>query len=150
MLPTERDGAKKRAWPVTLSALLLSALVLPSPFVLACTLWSAAGQRAMGGGTLLAKNRDWAPDHQQYLERLVSQDGAYPSIGLVVRGNDSPGIKAGVNRHGLTVVSASPPRFLQKNKELQREQGLVRKLLSGCKTVREALSIARGLLAPVS
>lgn len=27
----------------------------------ACTLWGATGQSVEGGGTLIAKNRDWAP-----------------------------------------------------------------------------------------
>lgn len=85
-----------------ISALICSlCAVLPAH---ACTLWAAAGH-ASTDGTLLVKNRDWAPDHQQSL-RLVKGRG-YAFVGLYADGGRAPGIKAGVNQEGLSVVSAS-------------------------------------------
>lgn len=71
----------------------------------ACTLWGAVGEAA-GGGTLLAKNRDWFPDHRQYLKKVRPVNG-HVFLGLYVEGNDSPGLKAGINDRGLSIVSAS-------------------------------------------
>ena len=71
----------------------------------ACTLWAAVGEAA-GGGTLLSKNRDWKPDHRQSLKLVHPQDGlAY--LGLYAEDGDDPGLKAGVNERGLSIVSAS-------------------------------------------
>jgi hypothetical protein len=41
----------------------------------ACTLWGAAGELVAGGGTLVAKNRDWPPDHRQDAEHRSSEGG---------------------------------------------------------------------------
>jgi isopenicillin-N N-acyltransferase-like protein len=72
---------------------------------LACTLWGAAGSDA-GGGTLISKNRDWAPDHHQYLKQVRPSTG-FAYFGLYAEGNDDPGLKAGINEKGLSIVSAS-------------------------------------------
>lgn len=71
----------------------------------ACTLWGAAGADA-ADGTILSKNRDWKPDHQQSL-KLVRPAQGYAYFGLYAEGNDEPGLKAGVNEKGLSIVSAS-------------------------------------------
>lgn len=71
----------------------------------ACTLWGAAGA-ASAEGTLLAKNRDWKPDHAQSL-RLRHPRHGYAYLGLYADTGSAPGIKAGVNEKGLAVVSAS-------------------------------------------
>ena len=71
----------------------------------ACTLWAAAGPEA-NGGTLLAKNRDWKPDHRQTLKRVRSQNGL-AFFGLYTQDNDDPGIKAGINEKGLSIVVAA-------------------------------------------
>lgn len=71
----------------------------------ACTLFAAAGAQA-GQGTLLAKNRDWRPDHRQVLS-LVRPPAGFAYLGLFAQGSQDPGLKAGVNERGLTIVSAS-------------------------------------------
>lgn len=86
-----------------LIALLICAL---NPMLaLACTLWGAAGADA-GGGTLISKNRDWAPDHHQLLKKVRPPKG-WAYYGLFAEGNGDPGIKAGINEKGLTIVSAA-------------------------------------------
>lgn len=79
----------------------------------ACTLWGAAGGLAQGG-TLMAKNRDWAPDHRQYLKKVLPRQGLR-YFGLYAEGNKDPGLKAGINEKGLAIVSASSniPRKLR-------------------------------------
>jgi hypothetical protein len=52
-----------RKLTLTLSLACLAALPLAAP-ARSCTLWAVAGQAA-GGGALIAKNRDWVPDHVQ-------------------------------------------------------------------------------------
>ncbi len=71
----------------------------------ACTLWGAVGMAA-GGGTLLAKNRDWRPDHVQSIRLIHPKRGA-SYVGLFADNGSAPGLKAGVNEYGLSVVSAS-------------------------------------------
>jgi hypothetical protein len=138
--PMESHLSKSIRWAVVLwitSFIVMVSLVPKSP---ACTLWSAAGESVVGGGTLIAKNRDWVPNHQQRLELSSIHDPGYRYLGLVAYGNDSPGLKAGVNSEGLVVVSASPPSYLEKDKSLKRVSGICRKLLADCNTVEEALS----------
>lgn len=112
----------------------------------ACTLWGAAGAFVQDGGTLLVKNRDWRPDHRQKLE-LVSGSGIL-YLALVAEGNQSGGAKAGVNAQGLSVVSASPPAYLEHDKTLPRTRGLIRKMLSRCRSVEEALAMSHDLVGP--
>jgi len=80
-------------------------LALISSQTVACTLWAVAGPEA-SGGTLVSKNRDWKPDHTQKLKLVRSKQG-FDYFGLYAEGNDDPGLKAGVNEKGLTIVSAS-------------------------------------------
>lgn len=83
--------------------LLIGLLPLP---LLACTLWGAGGDTVADGGTLISKNRDWKPDHHQTL-KLVRPAQGYAYFGLYAEGNSDPGLKAGSNEKGLTIVSAS-------------------------------------------
>ena len=96
-----------------LIAILICALS-PMP-ALACTLWGAAGAAA-NGGTLISKNRDWAPDHHQVLKKVHPKKG-WAYFGLYAEGNGDPGLKAGVNEKGLTIVSASSnlPRSVRED-----------------------------------
>jgi len=84
----------------------------------ACTLWAAAGDRVAGGGTLIHKNRDWNPDHQQDL-RLVIPKSGFRYLSLYTTGNDWVGTKAGVNSEGLVIVTASAPVHLDKKINFQ-------------------------------
>ena len=72
----------------------------------ACTLWGATGRAVEGGGTLIAKNRDWTPDHRQELT-VMQEAGKYGFLALKAVGGAEPGIKAGVNERGLVIVSAT-------------------------------------------
>jgi hypothetical protein len=85
---------------------LVTLLALVPARLDACTLWAAIGDTTAGGGTLLSKNRDWKPDHRQSL-KLVHPHEGFAYLGLFAEGNDDPGLKAGVNEQGLSIVSAS-------------------------------------------
>jgi hypothetical protein len=113
-----------------------------------CTLWFAAGDRVEGGGTLIAKNRDWVPNHLQVLGLSSIHDSGHRYLGLIAQGNKSPGLKAGVNEHGFVVVTASPPSYLGQNKELKRVHGIARRMLAQCKNITEALSHHEWLVGP--
>ena len=103
----------------------------------ACTLWAGAGESIVGGGTIISKNRDWLPDHQQQL-RLIVQ-GGYRFISLYAVGNDASGTKAGVNEKGLVVVSASPPSYLEKPENYTGKTS-VRNLLTRYDSVEAAIN----------
>ncbi|MBK1682538.1 carcinine hydrolase/isopenicillin-N N-acyltransferase family protein [Rhodoferax fermentans] len=121
--------------------LLLVWSVLLAPWsAWACTLWAVAGTQA-GGGTLISKNRDWVPDHWQYLKKVSPKTGL-KFLGLYAEGNNAPGLKAGVNERGLSIVSASSniPRSVR---EAQPDKhGIMVQVLSGYSTVRAVLDDA--------
>jgi len=127
---------------------LVIGTLLISPSAYPCTLWSAASDRVLGGGTLIAKNRDWAPNHQQVLELSSIRDSGYRYLGLIAQGNDSPGLKAGVNENGFVVVTASPPSHLGQDEELKKVHGITRKMLAQCKDIQEAISHREWLVGP--
>jgi hypothetical protein len=109
----------------TLLAVVIFAL--PPVPATACTLWGAAGAAA-DGGTLISKNRDWKPDHTQYLKMVRPKKGlAY--FGLFAEGNDEPGLKAGVNEKGLTIISASSNIPRRTREQQMGEHGLMRRIL---------------------
>jgi hypothetical protein len=115
----------------------------------ACTLWGAAGAAAAGGGTLVAKNRDWAPDHRQELV-LLRPPGGYAAVALLAVGGDEPGVKAGVNEKGLAIVSATAAQFSSAaRKSIQQKKGLLRHLLATCASVAEVLQQVDGMRRPV-
>lgn len=106
----------------------------------ACTLWAGAGDSIVGGGTMISKNRDWLPDNQQQI-RLIA-DGGYRFISLYSIGNEVSGTKAGINEKGFSVVSASPPRYLEKPENYKGMTSL-RALLSRYDSVQSALNALR-------
>jgi isopenicillin-N N-acyltransferase like protein len=113
----------------------------------ACTLFAAAGETVRGGGVLIAKNRDWRPDHVQSL-RSVSPMAGYRYFGLFADGNDEPGLKAGVNEKGLVVVSATssiPPKL---RAAMPRTRNLLSKLLATSASVEEAMHHAEWFVGP--
>lgn len=103
----------------------------------ACTLWAAAGKRVVGGGTLIHKNRDWAPDHQQEL-RIVTPKSGFRYLSLYTTGNDWGGTKAGVNSEGLVIVAAAAPSYLDKKVHFQGRTNTAT-LLSRYASVNQAL-----------
>lgn len=112
----------------------------------ACTLWGAAGS-ASAQGTLLVKNRDWAPDHTQSL-RMVKPAGGIAYLGLYADSGRSPGIKAGVNQSGLSVVSASASSLSRAVREQDRERhGVIAAVLSRYHSLDEVAAHASGLFS---
>jgi len=96
----------------------------------ACTLWAAAGPQASGGGTLLAKNRDWRHGQRQALEYRFPRHGI-PYFGLYAVDGQARGIKAGVNRDGLSAVTASASSIPNALRASQPgKQGVLRRILS--------------------
>ena len=120
--------------------LALSGLLLLAGPASACTLWGAAGAEA-GGGTLVSKNRDWAPDHRQFL-RIVKPKEGLAWLGLYTEGNDHPGLKAGTNERGLTVVTASSaiPQKLRSSRPDRR--GAASRVLAGYASVDAVMADA--------
>ena len=105
----------------------------------ACTLWGAVVTNAPGG-TFLSKNRDWKPDHAQEL-KLQRPENGYAYFGLYAVGGTEPGIKAGVNEKGLTVVTASASCIPASKKGRQPgKHGVISRLLSGCASCDEVLA----------
>jgi isopenicillin-N N-acyltransferase like protein len=104
-----------------------------------CTLFGAAGETVATGGTVLVKNRDWRPDQSQELALVVPETG-HRFIGLFARGGKAPGLKAGVNEAGLSVVSAtagSVPRAARMAGA--GLGGRLRALLVDCDSVAQAV-----------
>lgn len=100
----------------------------------ACTLWAAAGNSVVNGGTLIAKNRDWEPNHPQEL-KMVRFKNRYRFIGLYDKYSEDTSLKAGVNEFGLTVVNAAAPEIYLQHRAITME--LLERILSQCKTVSE-------------
>ena len=103
----------------------------------ACTLWAAAGDRVADGGTMIHKNRDWSPNHQQEL-RLVTPKKGFRYLSLYTTGNEWIGTKAGVNSEGLVIVTASAPSYLDKKVNFQGKTNTAT-LLSRYESVDKAL-----------
>lgn len=113
----------------------------------ACTLFAAVGERVKGGGMLIAKNRDWRPNHTQILKVAAPKIG-HRYFGLYTEGNDEPGLKAGINAKGLVVVSATASIPRKERQAMPRTTNLLGKLLNGSTTVDEALRHGNWFLGP--
>jgi len=106
----------------------------------ACTLWGAAGNAVEGGGVLITKNRDWAPDHRQQLN-IVRPKEAYSSVVLAAVGGAEPGSKAGVNEKGLVIVTATVNQVpTAERKRVDQKKGLMSHLLAQCASVEDVLN----------
>ena len=115
----------------------------------ACTLWGAAGATVDGGGTLVAKNRDWSPDHRQELSVLRPAQG-YRSLLLTAVGGAEPGAKAGVNEKGLVIVSATASQVPgTQRKAARQKKELMSFFLTTCASVDELLNQVELLRRPV-
>lgn len=124
-----RRRRQMKGWPVFIARLVAVVMLQAVPGTLpACTLWAAAGADT-GGGTLLSKNRDWKPDHQQVLKRVHPRHG-FTYFGLYAQDSDEPGIKAGVNEKGLSIVSASASSIPKSVRSSQTgKQGVMTRIL---------------------
>nr|WP_314901731.1 carcinine hydrolase/isopenicillin-N N-acyltransferase family protein [uncultured Deefgea sp.] len=123
-------------------------LLIVSGPAAACTLWGAAGDAVEGGGTLLAKNRDWRPDHTQSIRILTPKQG-FRYVGLFADDGAEPGIKAGVNEQGLAVVSAAASSIPKKIRNAQTDvRGVMSKILRQYGSVAEVMADAAILFQP--
>jgi hypothetical protein len=115
----------------------------------ACTLWGASGTAVEGGGTLVAKNRDWSPDHHQELVVLKPTQG-YRALLLKAVGGAEPGVKAGVNEKGLVIVSATASQVDGRQRTANRQKrDLMSHFLSACADIDELLGKIELLRRPV-
>lgn len=115
----------------------------------ACTLWGAAGTAVDGGGTLIAKNRDWTPNHRQELFVLKPEQG-YRALLLKAVGGTEPGVKAGVNEKGLVIVSATASQAVAAQRSADRQKKeLMSHFLSTCADVDALLMKIDLLRRPV-
>jgi isopenicillin-N N-acyltransferase like protein len=126
---------KHRVATLFLAFLAVLAAASPAP---ACTLWAAVGGSA-GGGALIAKNRDWAPDHVQEL-RLVAPEQGHKYFGLFALGGKKPRLTAGINDAGLAICSASAGSIPKGERGENTIAGLMGKILSGCGNVAAVLA----------
>ncbi|GFK95044.1 hypothetical protein NNJEOMEG_02897 [Fundidesulfovibrio magnetotacticus] len=130
--------------PSRLLAVLLPALLLWAGNAPACTLWALQGADVAGGGSILVKNRDFAPDHPTRFALLAPRGGYRVAAMLSVTPEGRTMVVGGVNEKGLAVVTATAgtiPRSLRL--ERIREGGLVgaaRTLLSRCASVDEVFA----------
>jgi len=131
------------------TALMVLLFFASLPNAFSCTLWSAHGDGVVrGGGTLIAKNRDWVPNHRQVLKAVTPRSG-HRYFGIFAEGNDEPGLKAGINEKGLVVISStasSVPKLLRR--ETERTRGLLVKLLRECDGVDSALKDGKRFAGP--
>jgi hypothetical protein len=124
-----------KSLPLLVSAVLSGLIAAP-----ACTLWGVAGERAEGHGTIIVKNRDWRPDHIQETKTVTPRTGN-KYFGLYAVGGDEPGIKAGVNCKGLTVITASAsciPQAMRKNQP--GKKGVIAEILTNYDSVDALLA----------
>ncbi|MCE5244047.1 MAG: carcinine hydrolase/isopenicillin-N N-acyltransferase family protein [Syntrophobacteraceae bacterium] len=124
----------RTSWGILILLLLLEAFPVGAS---ACTCWSAAGERALGGGTILAKNRDWEPQRDEL--KVVAPPGGLRYVALVaIPDGGKRRVVAGVNEKGLAVVSLSASSVPKKDRTIGAG-GLNEKLLAGFDSVDAAL-----------
>ena len=103
----------------------------------ACTLWGAAGEKVEGGGTLVAKNRDWTPTQFQDIRRVVPKEG-FRYLGLFATDEEGTGLKAGINEKGLVVVTATASVIPGEKRRTSPPNGIsTAEILKTCSTVDE-------------
>lgn len=135
----------------------LSCTFLGTPsLVKACTLYGATGSSFVeGGGTLVAKNRDFTPKHGQMVE-LVKPIKGVPYYGLFETKKDGTRgpLRAGLNEKGLYVANSAasnlPRELVQKSPQftLKGVHGSMAYLLANSQTVDEALKRTEAFKGP--
>ncbi|OGV49630.1 MAG: hypothetical protein A2017_17585 [Lentisphaerae bacterium GWF2_44_16] len=105
----------------------------------ACTLWAASGDKVEGGGSLLAKNRDYrpAPDQVCTLE-TVKPSQAYEYTALIRTHKEKKYVKAGVNEKGLAIVS-STASSVEDDNDVHTVKNVCAGILASCDSVDAAL-----------
>lgn len=104
----------------------------------ACTLFAANGSVVDGGGTLVGKNRDAAPDIQ-FIQFNNNNKNAY--YGLACGDpNGKNMMTAGVNDKGLVIILAKTSSMNQKVRATMGPRTGIRQALGQCSTVTEVLA----------
>ena len=136
LAPASHRGRASRASAL---AAALAWVFLAAAQAPACTLWSASGEAA-GGGTILAKNRDFTPDSHGRLALVRPQEGlAYLGFYALVKERER--LVAGVNEAGLTMVGATAGSLPRAERDVpSRVKSLMAKILADSKGVDQALA----------
>lgn len=104
----------------------------------ACTLFGATGSVVDGGGTIIAKNRDFIPEPQKV---KVVRNGKYAYFALFSQAeNGNWYIRAGVNEKGLVAVTAMASCLPEKQRMAGNRKPILSYILRNCATVQEALA----------
>lgn len=127
---------------VRVLALCLTVLALYPP-AFACTLWSLSGERVQGGGTLIAKNRDFTTDMPNHFEVITPERGYRMFAMVATSAEGKRNVVGGVNEHGLAVVTATVGT-IPKDERINRSragklQNPTRTLLTRFRSLRELL-----------
>lgn len=113
---------------------------------LGCTIFAAQGSEVSGGGSMIVKNRDFKPSPQRL--KLVKEDG-YAYYGLFSeRKGGREALRAGVNEHGLAVVSAMASSLGKDVLRAQKWRPFMRHALAECASVDEVLQRKELFLGP--
>jgi hypothetical protein len=102
-----------------------------------CTAFGATGRRVVGGGTLIARNRDKSMRGLQVMVRRRKRgDAEY--LGITSKGHRT--VTAGVNEHGLVIVNTAA-----SSDDLPRKQPAVSCdfFLRSCATVSDVLALVK-------
>lgn len=108
--------------------LSVSCLLIGLPYVSACTVWGAAGEKVKIKGTVIAKNRDNAP-HLFSSPRLSFPVNGYKFFGLYDIEADGFVI-AGINEKHLAVFNASVTSVPKAKREVAKEDTTERLLMT--------------------
>jgi isopenicillin-N N-acyltransferase like protein len=119
--------------------LLFVLLLLLEPSAFACTSWTAAGSRVTGGGTIIAKNRDYAPEKAQV--KMVAPSKGFKYLGLFPDRAPSHAV-AGTNEKGLTVVTLTAGT-VPKSERHAAGKWLIREILADYDSVDGVLQNMR-------
>jgi hypothetical protein len=101
----------------------------------ACTGFAAAGNKVVGGGALLAKNRDESPQNDSVCS-VVPGGGLFRYMALK---DENGAVKAGTNEYGLSVVSLSAPTVGSGKGPVISPDKVRVNLLSKFKTLKDVL-----------
>jgi hypothetical protein len=131
MIASQGSGKYGPRWArILFLAAVFQIMLVGTTNVSACTLWALAGRPA-GGGTLIAKNRDWTPTQEQTLAMIRPKQGSgqHAYFGLFAASDDDPEdtleLKAGVNDAGLCVVTASADSIPKSSRARQTGKGAI-------------------------
>lgn len=122
---------------ISFFAILLTInLLIGTQWSYACTCWAVAGEYVEGGGTLIAKNRDYLPQKNEI--RLTIPETGYIYLGLYpIKDQGEQGIVAGINEKGLAVVSMTADSIPSSRRHVGKN--IISHILSSYVSVDEAI-----------